>query len=113
MASELAAAALRRSCGGKAGSLRPDAASADAGGHDSDVQVVLSGGPGPQVAAVAQVPELAGLQHPVRLAADQHAPAVPERLIQMVGLERTWSSPCAAISEPVPVRSTMVPDTRR
>ena len=67
---------------------RPDATAADMRGHDPDVQVVLSGGPGPQVAAFAQVPELAGLQHPVRLAADQHAPAVPECLIQMVGLER-------------------------
>ena len=58
-------------------------------GTDLDVQVVLSGGPGPQVAPFAQVPELAGLQHPVRLAADQHAPAVTERLIKMVGLNET------------------------
>ena len=57
-------------------------------GHDPDEQVVLSGGPGPQVAGFAQVPELAGLEHPVRLAADQHAPAAPERLVEMVGLER-------------------------
>jgi hypothetical protein len=43
-------------------------------GHDPDEQIVLSGRPGPQVASFPQVPELAWLQHPVRLAADQHAP---------------------------------------
>ena len=51
-------------------------------------KVVLSGRPGPQVAAFAQVPELAGLQHPVRLAPDQHAPAAQLCLVKMVGLER-------------------------
>jgi len=82
-------------------------------GHDPDEQVVLSGRPGPQVAGFPQVPELAGLEHPVSLAADQHAPAVPERLVEMIGLERDRVVAVRGDQRTAAVRSTMVPATRR
>ena len=67
--------------------LKPDTAAGELGRDDPDEQVVLSGGPRPQVAVLAQVPQLARLQDPVRVAANQHAPALAELQVEMVGLE--------------------------
>ena len=55
---------------------------------DPDEQVVFSGGPGPQVAVLAQVPKLPRLQYPVRLAADEHAPPLAKLQVKVVCLER-------------------------
>jgi AcrR family transcriptional regulator len=68
--------------------LGPDAAAGDLARNDLDEQVVFPGGPWPQVAAFAEVPQLARLHHPVRLAANQHAPPLAKLQVEVVGLER-------------------------
>ena len=67
--------------------LRSDAAAGDLDRNDPDVEVVFSSGPGPHVTDFLQVPELTRLQHPVRLAADRHAPPLVQSLFEMVSLE--------------------------
>ena len=67
--------------------LGADAAAGDLAGHDPYEQVVLPGRPWPQAAAFAEVSQLARLQHPVRVTADQHAPPLTKFQVKVIGLE--------------------------
>src|SRR5215469_10423315 len=67
--------------------LRPDTTAGELGRDDPDVQVVVPGGPGPQVAVLAEVPLLARLQNPVGVAADEHAPSLAKLQVEVVCLE--------------------------
>ena len=73
--------------------LRPDTAAGDLARNDPEKQVVFAGGPRPEVAAFAEVPQLAWLHHPVCLAAYQHAPPLAELQVKVVGLERDPAVP--------------------
>ena len=65
-----------------------DAAAGDLDRDDADVDLAGTAGPWPDHGVLAHPPQLGGMGDPVRLPAHQHAPALAERLVEVIDLQR-------------------------